>query len=377
MPALRLPRSTLVLLALLTGVAGPSAAAAEDPPDAAPALPAPDVLRAAWEGLDAEGRHDVADWYRLELSHRSNFQLGLVRYALTELDDDPGTLAVAPPLPYYDPEVHAPGEPIPRRRLAPDSALARSARERILGGRAPRRLVRARFYDWATGEILRLPDVDEDERVFANALQGLPPDLDLAEALVERALDDGSLRAELAAFGHAYTDRAGNVYPDLTLYDAWSSGASFETPDVDVLGLVHDLEDEWRRWKAPVPPSAQRRLYRTVEELFVPAHAHRAFRTALARTYLIGDAVLHDGYAPNLDRLHGLWEEHESRPAELAEDLPEASKWERYLERWVRRFDRDDDLREKAAVRRWTLEQNAREAYAVLVWVLREYGALE
>ena len=44
-------------------------------------------------------------------------------------------------------------------------------------------------------------------------------------------------RSALAAFGPAYTDRNGNVYPGVTLYDAWASGPEIEMPDVDVLGV--------------------------------------------------------------------------------------------------------------------------------------------
>jgi hypothetical protein len=40
--------------------------------------------------------------------------------------------------------------------------------------------------------LRRVVSADEPQRIFENALRGHPPKLDLAEALVERMLDDGS-----------------------------------------------------------------------------------------------------------------------------------------------------------------------------------------
>ena len=82
-------------------------------------------------------------------------------------------------------------------------------------------------------------------------------------------MDDGSMKSVMTAFSHAYADRQGNAFPGITLYDAWSSGAEMEMPDVECLGIVHDLLDDWKTWKAPV--RKQESLYDAIGELFVKA----------------------------------------------------------------------------------------------------------
>jgi signal transduction histidine kinase len=95
--------------------------------------------------------------------------------------------------------------------------------------------------------VVRLRDPDDAAALFENALAGAPPDTDLVEAYVERALDDGAQQAALAAVAHAYTDRDGNVYEGLTLYDvdardvAREAGALIE-PAAGAKGLAFTLE---------------------------------------------------------------------------------------------------------------------------------------
>jgi hypothetical protein len=193
---------------------------------------------------------------------------------------------------------------------------------------------------------------------------------------VERALDRGAERKTLAAFAHAYTDRAGNVYPGLTLYDAWASGKELEMPDVDVLGLVHDLLDEWHRWRAPIPEPQHDEIYRVVGELYRRAHAYRVLRTALAWTYLSGSAPLPDGWVGHRLRLHGLWETAESSPRGLAERLPGAADLQDFLQSWSERFDKDGELVPRAATRQAELERCAARVRETLSSLVLATGAL-
>lgn len=340
--------------------------------------PSDKVLLRVWEKLEAQQQHDLVDWYRLEMSLRTSFQLTLMRFILSQNKIDPGLFEVRGPLPYFDPLLHAPGQPIPRKRLEEGDKELERLRERYFDPVPERRLRPHYYYDWPSGKVMQEAGERDVEREFHNALQGFPPDLDLAEALVEQMLDDGSERKALAAFGHAYTDRNGNVFTGITLYDAWSSGKDFETPDVDTLGIVHTVLDEWKKWEAPVLSiSKQRKLATQIEEIFVPAHNHRSLRTALARVYLIGNPVLRDGYAANLDRFHALWELHSSTPAELYKDLPASNKWEKFLKDWVNRCKRDKKLFTAGGNRRWRLEEDARTARSTMVWVMREYGLID
>lgn len=365
--------SRLLLLAVAAlAVTGPVGAQDE--------LPHARELRRAFDRLEPDEQREVVEWYRYERTARPSFQGQLVRFVIDTVggDRDPGTWPALEPREVYSAEEHTDGAARARELVDPDSSKARRARERLFANVPERRLQPGIVYDWGTGELRRLDDGREVERAFENALQGFYPDLDLAEALVERWLDDGDLRATFAAFDHAYCTRNGHAFGDLTLYDAWASGERFEVPDTDALGLIHDIEGDRRRWKAPLSTSKQRKLYEILEEdLFVPAHRYRGLRTAMARTYLIGNPALRDGYGPNLDRLQALWEHHESSVEALKDDLPTPQKWERYLESWVRRCKRDHDLREAGVVRRAELEADAAAGHALLVGILRESGAIE
>ncbi len=340
--------------------------------------PSDKALLKVWAKLEAQQQHDLVEWYRLEMSLRTNFQLTLMRFILSQNKIDPGMFEERSELPYFDPVLHAPGQPIPRKRLEDGDKELLRLQERYFKPVPERRLRPQYYYDWPSGEVMREAGERNVEREFHNALQGFPPDLDLAEALVEQMLDDGSEREALAAFGHAYTDRNGSVFTGITLYDAWSSGEDFETPDVDTLGIVHTVLDEWKKWKAPVLSSSkQRKLASQIEDIFVPAHNHRSLRTALARVYLTGNPVLRDGYAANLDRFHALWELHSSTPEELYKDLPASNKWEKFLKDWVNRCKRDKKLFSAGGNRRWRLEEDARTARSTMVWVMREYGLID
>ena len=201
--------------------------------------------------------------------------------ARADLPDDPGALGPRAPGPRSPPLARRDGAGVlrsgaPRARAthrAPE-ALPRTTRAR--SPRAARWAscldARAWAYDWGSGTILRRARGDTPERAFELALRGLPPETDLVQALVERALDDGSLRSTHAAFGRAYTDRTGLVYPGITLYDAWKSGAEIEMPDVDCLGIVNTVLDDWTTWTSIVPGNRQAALYARIAELFQPAH---------------------------------------------------------------------------------------------------------
>lgn len=331
--------------------------------------------RAAWGRLDAAERKEACEYLRLECSHLGTFQQGLVRYAGGLLEQNAELFPEPEPARWYDPATHAPAQPIPRRELDPANGEARALTKRVFERVPAPRLDRGFVYDWATRTLRRRADWKEPERVFTNALRGFPPDLDLAIALVERALDDGAEQKALAAFAHAYTDRAGGVYPGVTLYDAWASGAEIEMPDVDTLGIVHDVLDDWKRWVAPVTRQAP--LYDTIGDLFQRAHHHMGLRRALAACWADGDAVLRDGYAGALDNLHTLWEAHSSEPKALAENLPKAKDWSAFLEGWAKTCHEQGELYQRGVHRHATLASDAGRVQATARRVLTEFGAYE
>jgi hypothetical protein len=359
--------------------AGPAQASAAQTSAPAEERSAAEVL-AAFDALEPRHRRGVADYLALDLSHADRFQLQLVRFVLDTAERSSRQFPPAPDLRWFDPQEHAPAQPIPRRLLPADSSAARTMAERMLRAIPERRLVPGYAYDWGRRQVVELPRADDPRRVVENALAGFSPDLDLAEALILELLDDGSQTAVLAAFDHRYTNREGEVYPALSLYDAWASGVEMEMPDVDVLGLLHTLvpRAEWhRKWVAPVPNSEHDRLYGRVGECFLPAKRFRSLREAAARCYLISSPVLRDGFGRgNIDAFHAFWETIGSELSRASTELPGVGDdWTRFLSDWVRRLGKERELLERSRVRASTLAEDEAFVRARLLAVMEDLDA--
>jgi hypothetical protein len=231
------------------------------------------------------------------------------------------------------------------------------------------------IYDYGTRELRRVDGWNKPKRLLLNALLGSPPDQDLALAILELNIDSGELKSTFAAFSHAYADRRGSVFPGVTLYDAWASGSQMEMPDVECLGIIHDLRDDWKTWKAPV--RKQEPLYDAIGELFFPARQHRGLRRALAVAYLVGDRGALGDYASNHLQLHALWEESASTPPKLAEKLPPSKGWRTFLEDLKEQVDEDPALQQKAHNRGFALLRSAADIQALMLRILRENELLE
>ncbi len=340
-------------------------------------------LRDAWSALGKEDRIEIARWFSAECERLDTFQNTLMRFLFGRLERDRYDWPEAPEQPpLYDARRHAPAQPIQRTFLAEDSPAVKRWQKRLAASQPARKLRVAWSYDYAKGSVVRQAPIFDPERIFENGVAGFPPDLDLAQALVEQSLDDGSLSAIHAAFAHAYADRGGHAYPGMTLYDVWASGAQMEMPDVECLGIVHDILGEWKRWVAPVPPTEHEALYDLLGELFLRAYHHRSLREALARTYLQADPALPAALGPHCTRLHALWDRHASDPAALAKVLPggpegpDESDWDGFWERLIQSVDGDEEALAAGVGRRATLAGDARRVRATLVRVMREYGAL-
>lgn len=331
--------------------------------------------RAAFVALKDTEQQEVLDWLGSECDSLGTFQMSLVKWARAQPDRAADKWPNVEPLTWFDPKTHAPAQPIARTPLDPEAPEVKAVRHKILAAIGSRRADSGWMYDYATRELRRLPHEGDRVRVFENALLGLPPGWDLAEAWVERILDDGSLQKTFAAFGHAYTDRNGGVYAGLTLYDAHASRAELEMPDVDSLGLVHEITNDWTTWKAVVTDVEQPSLYAKVGELFTPAHRHRALRTNLARTFLCGTTELRDRYQHNLDNFHWLWESASSDPAVLAKKLPDSAHWAEFLDGTYKQLEADPAQAVRGFKRHKVLDLDALQVRERLVYVLDQYGA--
>ncbi len=328
---------------------------------AANALSAADAaLLARFEALAPELQREAVEWFAAECERVPTFQRQLIDHVVRSLGRATYGWPEAPAPATYDPARHAPAQVIPRRFVDAAQGPHRAVVERLLRKVPPRELEPAHTYDWGLGSVVELPGVEhlDPRRVARNAVRGIEPRLDLIEALVTQMLDDGRYRAEAGAFRHAYSDRDGNAYREVTLYDAWASGADMEMPDVECLGIVHDLADDWKRWVAPVPPTQHRALYGWIGERFLPYHRARGLRTALARSFILADPVQRDAYGPAEGRLHAFWERVASDPAALAPTLPDGARWSEWMDREGAAVDNNAELWGKAEARRAALRES-------------------
>lgn len=329
--------------------------------------------RQGYARLAEKDQKELLEYLDLELEQQHLFQHKLVRFVLSHARRAAEEYELEADAPWYEPALHAPEQPIARKPLAPQDPRLASARQAMLPAPVVGEPRRAFRYDYGRREVVRSRSALERERVLENALAGWGPGFDLAEALVEAELDDGAEQKALAAFGHAYTDRTGNVYTGITLFDAWSSGAEIEMPDVDTLGILHEVKDEWKRYRAPV--SAQESLYRELGEIFRDASRHRALRHALAVSFLCGAPEL-GSYAGLRENLHLAWEKARSTPAELAHTLPPAARWKDFVDALVEEGRADPELWKAAESRRDTLVSDAQAVRATALAALEAFGAL-
>jgi hypothetical protein len=331
--------------------------------------------RAGFARLSEAKQAEAIEYLRAELSYEKGLRGLLVEHVMKASEVDPGFYPLRAATEPFDPALHASAQPIPRKLLAGDAPLAKAMAEKVFGPADRSAALLDWDYDWGAGEPRRLVVRAPASEVFENLLRGYHPDFGLVRALVLARIDDASERRTLAAFARPYTDREGNVYPGISLYDAWRSGVEIEMPDVDTLGIVHEVLDDWVRWSAPVPPRAQDPLYDAIGELFVRARRFRGLREALAEVYLAAAPPSRDGYRDSDLRFHALWDVCGSDPAALARRLDASEGWSQFLEDWLLECQRDPSLYERGRTRQAVLAEDAARAKALLERILTELGA--
>ncbi|QDV07276.1 hypothetical protein Poly30_27960 [Planctomycetes bacterium Poly30] len=335
--------------------------------------PTNEELVQAWLSLSETDRADTIEWFVAECDRATHFRAELERFVYVRFEGDAFDWPAAEDPPVFDTAIHTPVRII-RRRFVDLTSSTHSAKVKALRGAWNEREMEVAFrYDWARQTIVQVQKWDDPERIARTAAAGFSPMSDLIEALVERQLDLGEMKDAAFAFGHAYSDRSGNAYRRVTLYDAWSSGQTIEMPDVECLGIVHTLDDDWKTWKAPV--SKQDSLYKRIAEHFTPLRRYRALRTSLARCYLQGTPILPGGYEAAAVRLHGFWEVQVSDPEKMAEYLPEDKKWDAWWKKDGKKVDRSKDIRERALARIRALDESRAWTRRTFHGILKEYGA--
>lgn len=328
------------------------------------------AARVVIRGLSDDLAFEFAEQLRMESSWRKDFRTSLQTYLLKNPSQDPATFPLVDAAPMYDPREHCPRQPIARKRLPSDGARAKRALERFHPSNSAQDIEPGWVYDYAARTLRRTAHWRSPHRLLRNALLGAPPDQDLAIANLELHLDSGELTESFRAFSHAYADRSGTVFPGVTLYDAWASGAKMEMPDVECLGIIHDLRDDWKTWRAPV--RAQDSLYEAISDLFFPLRQHRGLRHALALSYMVGDKEALGEYGSNHAQLHALWESCSSTPPKLLPRLPAAKQWRGFLETWSEQVAATEGLHDKARRRADALRSSAIQTQALVLRILRE-----
>ncbi len=355
----------------------PVTPATEEPKLEADGAPSQEDLIAAWKRLSPSDRTDTTQWFIAECDRAQNFRAGLERYVMEQIDGPPHDWPAAEQTPRFDPKTHAPAQIIPRKFVDPTSKAHSKTFKRVAGGTLKRNLTPAVVYDWAKGEIVTVARWDDPERVAMTAAAGFSPYTDLVEAWVTKSLDDRSMAGHARAFGHAYSDRNGRAFEAITLYHAWSSGAELEMPDVECLGIIHSLDDDWKTYVAPVPPRQHQKLYSKIAKHFSAYRKFRGLRDAAARAYLQSNPKLPRGYARTKDRLHGFWESAGSDPAKLATELPDAKDWEDWLNKKGAAVDRDGELVGRRRGRIQALQASEAWTRRTFYGILKEYGAFD
>ncbi|MFG0318274.1 MAG: hypothetical protein ACF8XB_13445, partial [Planctomycetota bacterium JB042] len=196
---------------------------------------------------------------------------------------------------YYEPKKYAPL--FPREFVPKDGDQAAYTYDSMRPwDNEPRcQAIRVR-YDYAANRGVDLGVEPSADALLMDYLWGYPPDADRTIAWLEQELDFANDLDELADyFGHAYCDREGACFPNVTIYDVWASQRDFghiEMPDGDAIAYaIHILGD--KSYHSPIPAGRRRAaLYEEISKGFLRTYRHRSWVEAAANVYLNPEAVM-------------------------------------------------------------------------------------
>jgi hypothetical protein len=301
--------------------------------------------------------------------------LALRTRALQELDLKP-----ARPREYYDPKVYADREFARGRvRREPADPASLDAAEKRGSYRPwenePPFAARIR---WSFGrdqaeDAGGAPDPLHQLQDFLN---GYPPGTDAIVAWLLMKFDfDAKRNAVADHFDHIYCDLNGKAYPEITIYDAFSSGSTLDMPDVDVIAYYRRILKD-QSWISPIPPSAQAKLYAKVSDGFLEWFQYRVWIEAAANLYVRPTAPLRETHEGLRGRLVPLFAACEGDVTKIAKRLADSKTRDAFLDAMDEQFAAEPSLARKAAMfeearaqQHWVV---ARTTYAVL----REHGLL-
>ncbi len=277
---------------------------------------------------------------------------------------------------FFEPEIYAPVQGA-RSFVPADSPDAELQYEVMRPWENVPQYFRRIRYDYASNRAFDLGSPSTPSQSLADLLYGYPPDTDLLIAWLERQFDhEEALDAIADFFEHAYCDRIGNCYAEITIYDAFASQSQIEMADVDVIAyarlVLHD-----RSYVSPIPPDARRQhLYDRMRDGFLQYFRSRVLTEAAANLFVNPEAPLRDEHEGLRNRLLVTFSLADSRVDRIRARLVEARDRDTFIEQIDALLEKDAGLfhageawqRERNRVR-WLVANAARD-------VLRERGCL-
>jgi len=357
-------RPTLVLLLLLFALPSEGAQGAEDPEperlDRAVLLfgaREPDVQRQILDEIREEIESSEDDGVRslIALGKRARRQLKQKPWAGPK---------------FYEPEIYAPIQAA-RSFVHVESADAEQQYNLMRAYENGTEYACGIRYDYGQdlARVLRTEPAPSER--LLDYLAGYPPDADLLIAWLESRFDhDRTLDSIAEYFDHAYCDRVGNCYSEITIYDAFASQSQIEMSDVDVIAYARKILKD-KSYRSPIPAGRRREeLYGKIRDGFLLYYRHRVLAEGAANLMVNPEAFLRDDHEGLRERL-------------LVCFALEDSDVERIRARFVKAKDRDSfieqmddvveaDRKRLAAGYEWARRRNesrwviARAAYAVL-----------
>lgn len=278
----------------------------------------------AFSRLDEKRRQQVIEQIEAMIEE---MDLTLVRQVRHLLDRAEAPASPPPHLEekaWFDEKKYAPRMPIERKVLPEKSRLLIRGRNKFLDKKVWYDLCDEYRYHFGKNKIYRLKKERVPEDRLRQYLLGYPPHSDLAREILLKILDTKSSWDKHADyFDHTYTDRDGNVYPGITLFDVWDSGQELECPDVDVIPYAWEILKD-RSFKSPIPAGRKRtNLYHTIGVAFRDYRRYRLMLEGAAAFYLASDPPVSPFVKPLNDEVHFLIATSESDPTRVAKFVAE------------------------------------------------------
>jgi len=131
---------------------------------------------------------------------------------------------------------------------------------------------------------------------------------------------DSNMDSVADYFSHCYRDRAGKVYPGMSLGDVWGSGEEIEVSDAEAVAFMQlILRDDGI--KSPIPKRLHDGIYSIIKDSYAEWRDYQQIRDGLAQRFL-SPAETPDGVLSSLGPTFDIaWELTDNKPKVMREFL--------------------------------------------------------